>query len=99
MCTVVSAGCDTGWDGGGPTNMSVNVCLLVCVTALTCTQVDLRLPRGVGEKKLLRDVATTLGCHVGAAAPKRAIQFGSRVAKVTGSAGEQGSDVCSRLIQ
>ena len=30
MCTVVSAGCDTGWDGGGPTNKSVNVCLLVC---------------------------------------------------------------------
>ena len=62
-------------------------------------QADLRLPRGVGEKKLLREVATSLGCHVGAAAPKRAIQFGSRVAKVTGSAGEQGSDICSRLTQ
>lgn len=60
-------------------------------------KVDLSLPRGTGEKKLLRDVAKMLGCHSGCVAPKQAIQFGSRSAKVTGSHGEQGSDVCGRL--
>lgn len=83
-----------GGGGGHSANISIPpspVC--DCINL----QADLRLPRGVGEKRLLREVATSLGCHVGAAAPKRAIQFGSRVAKVTGSAGEQGSDICSRL--
>ena len=63
-------------------------------------QLDLTLPRGVGEKRLLREVASILGCHVAAALPKRAIQFGSRMAKLAGSSNsrELGSDVCSRLL-
>lgn len=38
-------------------------------------------PRGAAEKSVLRDVAVTLRLHHCAALPKRAIQFGSRLAK------------------
>eukprot|EP00731_Ephydatia_muelleri_P018594 Em0011g634a len=64
------------------------------------SKLDLTLPRGVGEKRLLREVATILGCHVAAMLPKRAIQFGSRMAKAAGSSNgrELGSDVCNRLL-
>ena len=65
--------------------------------SLITKQVNLSLPRGCGEKHILREVAKILGCPSGGTAPKQAIQFGSRSAKVTGSQGEQGSDVCSRL--
>ena len=63
-------------------------------------QADLSQPRGVGEKRLLRDVATSLHCHAAAALPKRAIQFGSRMAKLAGSSNnrERGSDACDRLF-
>ena len=62
-------------------------------------QADLSLPRGVGEKRLLRDVAVLLHCHTAAAQPKRAIQFGSRMAKLAGSSNnrERGTDTCDRL--
>lgn len=41
-----------------------------------------------------------LGCWSASKLPKRAIQFGSRIAKLSGSSGgrESGSDMCSRLI-
>ncbi len=47
----------------------------------TSFKLDLRLPRGVGEKLLLRAVAFgPLGLGRTAEEPKRAIQFGSRIA-------------------
>ena len=64
-------------------------------------QADLSLPRGVGEKRLLRDVAASLHCHTAAALPKRAIQFGSRMAKLGGGSSsnrEKGKDTCKRLF-
>ncbi|CAA0828756.1 Asparagine synthase family protein [Striga hermonthica] len=42
---------------------------------------DLDQPSGVGDKKVLREVARLLGLNVAACLPKRAIQFGSRIAR------------------
>uniref|UniRef100_A0A803L7R9 Asparagine synthetase domain-containing protein 1 n=1 Tax=Chenopodium quinoa TaxID=63459 RepID=A0A803L7R9_CHEQI len=42
---------------------------------------DLNQPSGKGDKKILREVARLLGLHEAAIQPKRAIQFGSRIAQ------------------
>jgi len=43
--------------------------------------VDLQQPIGFGDKKILRQVAISLGLTGVASLPKRAIQFGSRIAR------------------
>lgn len=46
-------------------------------------KMDLRYPKGMGDKLLLRLLCHhILKCHVVSSEPKRAIQFGSRTAKI-----------------
>jgi asparagine synthetase B (glutamine-hydrolysing) len=56
----------------------------------------LSLPRGIGDKLLLRLCAYQLGLDACAAFPKRAIQFGSRIAHVEGTK-RKGNDVSHNL--
>lgn len=62
------------------------------------TKVDLRLPIGLGDKIILRALAYQMGLPKTATEPKRAIQFGSRIAK-TEVRKEKGSHVCDRLTK
>ncbi len=57
---------------------------------------NLSLPKGVGDKYLLRTFAKDLGLSHASTLAKRAIQFGSRVAKLEGGK-EKATDKCSRL--
>ena len=61
-------------------------------------KVDLRYSMGVGDKIILRALAYDLGLFKTALEPKRAIQFGSRIAK-TESKKEIGSFMCERLTK
>ena len=57
------------------------------------------LPRGQGEKVLLRKLAADrFSLKFSASLQKRAIQFGSRVAKIE-NCKEKASDVCNRLAK
>ena len=44
---------------------------------------DMTLPPGEGDKLILREVARTIGVNQCSTLVKRAIQFGSRIAKVS----------------
>ncbi|KAK6746832.1 hypothetical protein RB195_000219 [Necator americanus] len=62
-----------------------------------CIKCDLTLPRGKGEKKLLRQVLAELGAPYDA--PKQAMQFGSGFVKMQNDKSLKGSDTSSILFE
>lgn len=58
---------------------------------------NLNLPRGIGEKLILRLALHSLGFRTAVTLPKRAMQFGSRIAKAENRK-ERGDEPCSRLV-
>ncbi|CAI5726284.1 unnamed protein product [Hyaloperonospora brassicae] len=59
---------------------------------------DADLPRGVGDKRVLRVVAQALGLKSCAELAKRAIQFGSRIAKVSHTGSNRQTQGDSKFI-
>ncbi|EJD75112.1 asparagine synthetase domain-containing protein 1 [Loa loa] len=60
---------------------------------------DFTQPRGIGEKWLVRDALKILGTPQSLClTPKRAMQFGTRIAKLE-NRGERGNDICLRLLE
>ncbi len=47
----------------------------------TSLLIDVSAPSGVGDKIILRQIAAKIGLHAASERPKRAIQFGCRIAK------------------
>ncbi|EJW86049.1 asparagine synthase [Wuchereria bancrofti] len=60
---------------------------------------DFTQPRGIGEKWLVREALKLLGTPQSLClTPKRAMQFGTRIAKLE-NRGERGNDFCPRLLE
>uniref|UniRef100_A0A158Q787 Asparagine synthetase domain-containing protein n=1 Tax=Elaeophora elaphi TaxID=1147741 RepID=A0A158Q787_9BILA len=60
---------------------------------------DFTQPRGIGEKWLIRETLKLLGTpQTLCLTPKRAMQFGTKIAKLE-SRGEKGNDFCPRLLE
>lgn len=70
--------------------------LIHIVRCNVIVQVNPHLPRGIGDKLLLRLLAFNLGLEDAACRPKRAMQFGSRIVHAEQDRAK-GSDVCKRL--
>lgn len=60
-------------------------------------KVNPHLPRGIGDKMLLRTLAASLGLSEAACRPKRAMQFGSRVVHAEEDRAK-GGDICKKLM-
>ncbi|XP_037555698.2 asparagine synthetase domain-containing protein 1-like [Dermacentor silvarum] len=60
-------------------------------------KVNPHLPRGIGDKMLLRTLAASLGLSEAASRPKRAMQFGSRVVHAEEDRAK-GGDICKKLM-
>ncbi|XP_071439642.1 asparagine synthetase domain-containing protein 1 isoform X2 [Hetaerina americana] len=63
----------------------------------TLGRTPLTMKTGVGDKALLRLLALKMGLKNVCTFPKRAMQFGTRVAKLEATGKEKASDVCQRL--
>lgn len=83
--------CDGGKEARYPflDERLVNFILSECPIS---TRMDFSLPRGLGEKAMLRRIASSLGLNHCSTLPKRAIQFGTRSSKMEGTSIKSGTD-------
>ncbi|PRQ16284.1 putative rossmann-like alpha/beta/alpha sandwich protein [Rosa chinensis] len=70
---------DTGKEGRFPFLDEDVIRTLLGIPLWEVTNLD--QPSGIGDTKILREVAELLGLHEAATLPKRAIQFGTRIAR------------------